>query len=119
NTMRVQNYSEITESGERVLVPHKSTYRCYVKNGLKGELNDISVQMFVHELDDLAWSFALEHLYEPERVRQEVEKVLENTIYQEDMRSYYQTRLAEIETAIKRLTKISLRADEEELAEIE
>jgi DNA invertase Pin-like site-specific DNA recombinase len=119
NTMRVQNYSKVEGNGQRSFRPEKSLYGCYVKNGLTGEQNYHRVYMAVSEADAIAWSFALEHLYEPQRIRDEVEAQLKDVIYQKEMQEFQKTRLQEIHTSIKRLTKISASCDEEDLAEIE
>ena len=119
NTMRVQNYSAVDANGQRSFRPEKSLYGCYVKNGLEGEKNYHKVYISVPETDAIAWSFALEHLYEPQRIREEVEKQLQDTIYQQEMYAFYQNRLEEIKASIKRLTKISVHAEEEELEELE
>jgi len=119
NTMRVQNYSAVDGNGERSFRPEKSLYACYVKNGAEGEKNNHKVYIPVSEADAIAWSFALEHLYEPERIRAEVEKLLTDTLYQQEMYEFSQNRLKDIQTSIKRLTRISASADEEDLEELE
>ncbi|MFL5591206.1 MAG: hypothetical protein ACJ8DI_26625 [Ktedonobacteraceae bacterium] len=86
---------------------------------MTGEQNYHKVYIAVSEADAIAWSFALEHLYEPQRIRMEVEKQLKDVIYQQEMHEFNQTRLQEIHTSIKRLTKISASCDEEDLPEIE